>query len=320
LFHPLNFSTLDIPNFKNYKYFKKQEYLKQLNDIFMRILICGINGFIGSRLKQAMLEKGWDVIPLQRQDFDSDADILGIKLSAADAVINLAGSPIARRWNTDYKKELYNSRIITTRKLVKAMSVTTQKPKLFISTSAIGIYASEGRHTELICKKSTDFIGQLCKDWENEAIAASSFTRTVIFRLGIVLAKDGGAFPKMLLPFKLFLGGKIGKGRQGFSWIHIYDLIAAYLFAIEDSQINGIFNLTSPEPCKNIVFTRTLARILRRPAFITVPVLALKLFYGEGASAVVGGQTVIPEKLINEGFHFQFPRLKEALEYIIKRN
>jgi uncharacterized protein len=284
----------------------------------MRIVISGINGFIGSRLWIAMQEKGWEVIPLQRTDFNIEDRLLSIKLSGADVVIHLAGAPIVHRWNDKYKQELRNSRISTTKKLVEAMSVTDEKPKLFISTSAIGIYAAEGKHTELSYKPSGDFIGKLCRDWEIEANAASQFTRTVIFRLGIVLAKEGGAFPKMSLPFRLGFGGKIDNGKQGFSWIHINDLIAAYIFAIENSKINGVFNLVSPEPCDNAIFTRTLSECLHLPAFFTVPVFILKFIYGEGATVVAGGQKVFPERLIEAGFKYNFPSLESAFADILK--
>jgi len=285
----------------------------------MRIVISGINGLIGSRLRLAVIEKGWEVIPLQRQDFDLNVELLGKKISGADAVIHLAGAPIVHRWNAAYKKELRSSRINTTRKLVEAMRAARVKPGLFISTSAIGIYAADGSHTEINSRPATDFIGQLCRDWEAEANASGTFARTVIFRLGIVLAKDGGAFPKMLMPFKFGLGGNIGNGLQGFSWIHVNDLIAAYMFAIENSRIIGVYNLTSPEPCDNATFTRILAKVLNRPAFFSVPLFALRLIYGEGATAVTGGQKVIPERLINAGFHYSFPLLEGAIKDLLKR-
>jgi uncharacterized protein len=284
----------------------------------MRIVISGINGFIGSRLRSAMEGKGWEVIPLLRQDFESEITVLYSKLSGSDVVIHLAGAPIVHRWNEKYKQELRHSRISTTKKLVEAMSVTKEKPKLFISTSAIGIYAAEGKHSELNYKPAADFIGKLCQDWETEAKAASQFTRLVIFRLGIVLAKEGGAFPKMSLPFKLGFGGKIGNGKQGFSWIHVDDLITAYIFAIENNNTKGVFNLTSPEPCDNAAFTRTLSECLHLPAVFTVPVFILKLIYGEGATAVAGGQKVFPERLIETGFKYNFPSLKSALADILK--
>jgi len=282
----------------------------------MQIVITGANGFIGRNLKVAFQQKGWEVIPLPRADFDLGTGHLAQKISGADVVINLAGAPIVHRWSATYKEELRNSRIITTERLVDAMAVASQVPKLFISTSAIGIYAAEGRHTELVNKLAGDFIGKLCADWETEAEVAASFTRTVIFRLGIVLAKDGGALPKMALPFRLGVGGKIGSGMQGFSWIHLHDLISAYIFMIENSQYSGVFNLTSPESCDNLRFTQTIARILNRPAFFTVPVFALKLIYGEGAIAVSGGQIAIPERLLSTGFQYKFPVLEDALKDI----
>lgn len=279
----------------------------------MRIFISGANGFIGRNLKVVLQKRGWEVIPLERNDFELGTDYLAKKISGAEVVINLAGAPIVHRWSETYKQELRNSRINTTRRLVDAMAVTAQTPKLFISTSAIGIYSGEGTHTENDYNPANDFMGKLCQDWETEAKAAIPFIRTVIFRLGIVLAREGGALPKMLLPFKLGLGGKIGNGRQGFSWIHIQDLIAAYIFVIENNQLSGIFNLTSPEPCDNSTLTKTIAHILHCPAFFEVPVFVLKLIYGEGAGAVTGGQKALPQRLLSAGFQYKFPVLEGAL-------
>jgi uncharacterized protein len=284
----------------------------------MRIVISGINGFIGSRLRLTVERKDWEIIPLQRQDFSLEIEKLAQKINGSDVIIHLAGAPIVHRWNRAYKQELRDSRILTTRKLVEAISSANEKPGLFISTSAIGIYASKGRHTESNYEPANDFIAQLCRDWEAEANAASSLTRTIIFRFGIVLAKNGGAFPKMMMPFKLGFGGKIGNGKQGFSWVHIDDLISAYLFAIENKQLEGVYNLTSPEPCDNAAFTRVLSNLIHRPAIFTVPVFVLKLIYGEGSTAVAGGQTVLPERLMKEGFKFNFTTLESAIVNILK--
>ena len=285
----------------------------------MRIVICGANGFIGRKLRVAAQRRKWEIIPLGRADFEKGTGHLARKISGADVLVNLAGAPIVQRWTESYKQELRNSRIITTQRLVDALRMTVQIPKLFISTSAIGIYSLAGRHTELVYNPAGDFMGKLCQDWEAEAKAAEAYTRTVIFRLGIVLAAEGGALPKMLLPFKLGLGGRIGNGRQGFSWIHIRDLIAAYFFVIENSQLSGTFNLTSPEPIDNLTFTRTIARILHRPAWFAVPVFVLKIIYGEGSAAITGGPTVLPERLMKSGFQYSFPTLDGALKDILVR-
>jgi uncharacterized protein len=285
----------------------------------MRIAISGINGFIGSHLRLAMQQKGWDVIPLERKDFSLDPVLLGVIITGVDVILHLTGAPIVHHWNKAYKQELRNSRIGTTRKLVEAISCAKEKPGLFISTSAIGIYADEVKQTESRFKYADDFISKLCQDWESEANAASSITRTIIFRFGIVLARDGGAFPKMALPFRLGFGGKIGNGKQGFSWIHLDDLIAAFIFVIENKRINGVINLTSPEPADNASFTQTLSGLMRLPAIFSVPAFVIKLIYGEGSLAVLGGQKVFPERLITEGFRFKFPTLESALSDIIKK-
>lgn len=286
----------------------------------MQIVICGANGFIGRKLSVAIKRRKWEVIPLSRADFVKGTRHLARKISGADVLINLAGAPVVGRWSESYKQELRNSRIITTQRLVDALMVSEKIPELFISTSAIGIYAANGRHTELIFDLAGDFMGKLCQDWEAEAEVAVPLTRTIIFRLGIILAGDGGALPKMMMPFKLGLGGKIGSGRQGFSWIHIQDLIAAYFFVIENSQLSGTFNITSPEPVDNRSFTRLISRILHRPALFPVPVFVLKLIFGEGSTAISGGQTVLPERLMNIGFQFSFPTIDGALKDILGRD
>ena len=283
----------------------------------MRIVISGANGFIGRNLTIVMQKRGWEVIPLGRGDFEKGKAHLSQKITGSDVLINLAGVPIVHRWSESYKQELCDSRILTTQRLVEAMAASAEIPKLFISTSAIGIYAEAGRHTELVYVPAGDFIGKLCQDWEAEASVASAFTRTAIFRLGIVLAREGGALPKMMLPFKLGVGGKIGSGKQGFSWIHLQDLIAAYFFVIENDPLSGTYNLTSPEPCNNFIFTKTIARILHRPALFTVPAFVLKLIYGEGAAAVTGGQIALPERLLSAGFQYKFPALEGALKDIL---
>jgi len=281
------------------------------------IAISGSTGFVGSHLSKALKDEGNDIIPVTRKDFKLPANELAQKLKGVDALIHLAGAPIIKRWTEEHKKEIYHSRIDTTDKLVAAMKEMNSKPQVFISTSAIGIYEDGQEHTEQSEDLNDGFMGRVCIDWEASTRAVKPLTRVVIFRLGVVLGKGGGAMQPMLPLFKAGLGGKIGSGKQGFSWVHLEDVIAAYLFAVNNDKLEGVFNLTAPEAVDNATFTKALAKALNRPAVFPVPSFGLKLLYGEGAQALTSGSFVRPERLITNGFSFRFPELKGALEDIV---
>ncbi len=281
------------------------------------IAISGSTGFVGSHLSETLKKEGNDIIAITRKDFKMPANELAQKLNGVDALIHLAGAPIIKRWTEEYKKEIYHSRIDTTDKLVAAMKEMNSKPQVFISTSAIGIYEDDQEHTEQSENLNDGFMGRVCVDWEASARAAKPLTRVVIFRLGVVLGEGGGAMQPMLPLFKAGLGGKIGSGKQGFSWVHLDDVIAAYLFALRNNKLEGPFNLTAPEAVDNATFTKTLAKALRRPAIFPVPPFGLRILYGEGAQALTSGSFVRPERLITNGFSFRYPELKGALEDIV---
>jgi len=287
------------------------------NILYMKVLISGSTGLVGTQLMSALRQRNHEVTTIGRTDFEKDIKFLAEKVSHADIVIHLAGAPIVARWTESYKKTIVASRILTTRMISQAIEMAESKPGLFISTSAVGIYPGDKIYTESNTAHGTDFLSQVCIDWEAEALKSKAFTKVAIFRLGVVLSRDGGALPKMLLPFKTGLGGRIASGRQGFSWIHIQDLINAYLFVIEQN-IDGIFNLTSPEVTNNAGFTKALAKTLHRPALLPVPAFALRLIYGEGAVTLTSGQKAIPERLQKAGFMFQFPEIHEALRHLTK--
>jgi uncharacterized protein (TIGR01777 family) len=285
----------------------------------MIIAITGANGFIGTELAVFFRAKGDEVLSIPRINAGMPAVEIAGLIKGVDIIINLAGAPIIGRWTQKYKKILFDSRIITTRKLVEAIGFVDRKPQLLISASAVGIYASDGEHTESNFRKADDYLGQICSDWEQEAKKAVPFTRVAIVRFGIVLGKDGGALKRLIPLFKLGLGGKIASGRQAFPWIHINDVIQAVQFIIENQKLSGEFNLTSPNFIDNSTFTKVLAKVLGKPAFFSVPSFTLKIIYGEGAIAVTAGQHAPPKHLIDEGYHFSFPDLKEALEDIISK-
>lgn len=284
----------------------------------MNILIGGASGLVGRKLSASLNRAGHKVTGLSRADFSGPEAELLQKVSGSEVIINLSGAPIVARWTEAYKKEILHSRIMTTGRLVDIMLKSPVEPRLFISTSAVGIYPEGKIFTEENAAYGNDFLADVCKSWELEAMKASGEVKVAVFRLGVVLAKEGGALQKLLLPFRLGLGGPVAGGKQGFSWIHVDDLIRAYLFVIE-KNIAGVFNLTAPEITDNAGFTKELGKVVKRPALIPLPAFALKLVYGEGASALISGQKVLPYRLQQEGFVFRFPKLKEALEDIVNK-
>lgn len=282
------------------------------------IAISGSTGFVGSNLTASLKKEGHQIIPLTRADFRKDAQEMASEIKGAEVLIHLAGAPIIKRWSKSYKDEIYHSRVDTTHLLVEAMKKMREKPSLFISTSAIGVYEDGQEHTEESSAFSEDFMGIVCNDWEANARLAPPEVRTVIFRLGMVLGRDGGALKTMLPIFKAGLGGKIGSGKQGFSWIHLHDLINAYHFVMEKESLKGVVNLTAPQPVSNKEFTRQLAKTLNRPAIFPVPESGLKIVYGEGAQALTSGAFVRPKRLNQESFKFEYPTLPKALQDLLK--
>ncbi len=280
----------------------------------MVITVSGASGFIGKTLVRILQRKDWTVRIINRDSFSlPDQDFLSQNIEGADVVINLAGAPVAKKWTPDYMKEIIASRVTTTRKISDAINLAKRKPALFISTSAIGIYDSKETHTETSLSFGNTFLSKVCIEWEHEARLAEISTRVVIFRLGMVLGNDGGALDKMQRLFRIGLGGKLGSGEQAVSFIHINDLMNAFIFAIENENLRGIVNAVSPFPSYNAEFTDKLGKVFNQPTWIAVPAFILKKLYGEGAQVMLDGQKVIPEKLLNAGFKFSFPTIQNAL-------
>jgi uncharacterized protein (TIGR01777 family) len=282
----------------------------------MKIAVSGAGGFIGTHLVRVFESKKWEVIALHTADFALDDDALAKKLDRADIVIHLAGASINRRWTEAYKKELYDSRVGTAEKLVRAMEKMAESPKLFVCTSAVGIYASTGKHDEEHAVYADDFLGRLAQDWEAAAMQAKALgIRTIVFRYGIVLGHGGGILKEMLPPFRLGLGGTIGDGAQAFSWVHIDDLIRGYLFVIGHPGTEGVYNLMAPNPTTNAGLTKALGKVLHRPTFFSIPKFLIKLRFGsEAADALASGQYVTPKRLPEAGFEFRFQTVEAALE------
>ncbi|QOG11595.1 TIGR01777 family oxidoreductase [Arcobacter sp. FWKO B] len=284
----------------------------------MKIAITGVSGFVGTSLKNHFLNKGYLVVDIRRGDLSS-VEALKAKIDGCDVVINLAGASIIARWSDEYKKVLRSSRLDTTNLVVDAISISENKPKLLISTSAVGIFANSGTFDEENYIYSNDFLGKLCQEWESVALKAKSEdTRVAIFRFGIVLGRDGGALKQMLTPFKFGLGGTIGNGLQAFSYVHIDDLIRAYDFVIENSSLEGAFNLTAPEPTTNKGLTKALGKYLHRPTILPVPEFVLGLIFGEGARVLTDGQSVKPKRLLDSGFEFKYKNIEQAIENLVK--
>jgi uncharacterized protein (TIGR01777 family) len=282
-----------------------------------KIVISGASGFVGTHLGDFLSKQGYHIDRLTRLDLSLSDNDLSERLNGVFAIINLNGAPLLHRWTPAYKELLYTSRIKTTQKLVNAIRLTTEKPEVFISTSAVGIYKDKTHNTERASQYDTGYLAKICRDWEVSALTNHKIIRTVIFRLGIVLNAEGGALKTLLPIFKMGLGGPVSHGDQGFPWIHLDDLLKAYLFSLENPETNGIFNLTAPEILTNNQFTKTLAAVVKRPAIFPVTQFALKMRYGEGAVALLEGAFVEPFRLTESGFKFRYPNLQNALTQIV---
>ena len=299
------------------------------------VLVTGGTGFIGSRVCDALHQKGDSVYVLSRDParaeskLDSAKAVYGWnpeteKLPAAatsetNAVIHLAGETIAGRWNPEKKRKIRESRILSTRNLVASLNDADTKPDTLVCASAIGYYG--GSRNESLTEASptgTDFLAEVCAEWEAEAQKASQLgIRVVLVRIGLVLGLGGGLLQQVLPPFKIGIGGILGNGKQWMSWIHIDDVIGILLHALESDQIHGALNATAPTPVRNIEFTKTLGAVLRRPTLFPVPIFGLKLMMGEFADFIVLSQNVIPERTEASGYEFYYRTLESALNALL---
>jgi uncharacterized protein (TIGR01777 family) len=277
----------------------------------MNVAITGASGMIGKRLRQRVVEAGQMALPISRAAGDS---ALAEILASADAIVHLAGEPVAQRWTDVAKKRIHDSRVEGTRHLVNALSAQTQRPRVLVCASAVGYYGSRG--DQILTEASspgTDFLARVVVEWEEAAQLAESLgLRVIRLRLGMVLG-HGGALAKMLPPFRLGLGGRLGSGHQWMAWIHIDDVVNMILFALNYAAVRGVVNATAPHPVTNEEFTGRLALELHRPAILPVPVFALKLAFGEMSDMVLASQRVLPTVAKSAGFRFQYPDLQTAL-------
>ncbi|WP_147535508.1 TIGR01777 family oxidoreductase [Bacillus marasmi] len=299
----------------------------------MRIVIAGGSGFIGKKLTQYLYEKGHDVIVLSRKAETITGAISHIKwlvdeakpeklLKSVDVFINLAGVSInAGRWTEKHQKEIYESRMTATDELLRIIAALDEKPSVLINASAIGIFppSETNIYTENSKEVANDFLSRTVGDWENKAGTVAEYgTRPVFMRFGVVLGNEGGALPLMALPYKLFVGGPVGSGKQWVSWVHVEDVVRAIDFCIENQHIRGPVNVTAPNPVLMDDFGRSIAAVTHRPHWLPVPALVMKLVLGKKSALVLEGQKVIPNVLVNQGFRYQFPNLSCALMDLLK--
>jgi uncharacterized protein (TIGR01777 family) len=301
----------------------------------MNVTLTGATGLIGSKLVRVLRDRGDEVTVLSRSPEKAQA-ALGVTavawdpmagpapaeaLRGRDAVVHLAGEPVAQRWNDDVKRKILESRETGTRNLVAGLrAVSGEGAKTLVSSSAVGYY---GKHGDEVVPESSpagdDFLASVCVAWEREADAAADLgLRVVKIRTGVVLDKSGGALKTMLPPFKLGAGGPVAGGAQYLPWIHVDDLVALYLHALDDPSWSGPYNGAAPEPVTNKAFSKALGRALHRPAVAPVPAFAIKLLYGDMAEIVTEGQRAVPERPLEGGFTFRHADLDEALSDALK--
>jgi len=300
----------------------------------MRVVILGGTGLIGQEFTTALLNEGHQVWVLSRnpqtRQVPTGAAVVSwdghtsqgweglVELS--DAVVNLAGENLGEgRWSKTRKERIRSSRTDAGLAVVSAFQAASRKPKVLLQASAIGFYgASDDRGLNEESVAGNEFQSSICLDWEASTQAVENMgVRRVIIRTGLVLTAKGGVLPRLMLPFRLFLGGPLGSGQQWYSWIAMQDEIRAMMYLLKNEQSAGVYNLTSPEPLKMADFGKVLATVMHRPYWLPVPAFALRALLGEMSLLVLSGQKVVPQKLLREGFQFQFSSLKAALENIL---
>jgi len=299
----------------------------------MKILITGGSGFVGLNLTRFLLDKGHRVTAVGRSApphrfapehyrfVVADTTRTGPwqeELAAADAVVNLTGASIFKRWTKKYKKQIYDSRVMTTRNVVEALPTGTHVA--LCSASGAGFYGNRG--DDVLTEDETagsGFLAGVSIDWEKAALQASSKgARVTVMRFGVILGHNGGAMAKLIPAFKMFVGGPLGDGNQWFPWLHLDDLLSAILFVLEHPEINGPLNFCAPNPIRNRELAQALGEALSRPAFMPAPAFMIRLAMGEFSDVFLGSQRTVPEKLISHGFSFQFPEIKGAIEAVVK--
>jgi uncharacterized protein (TIGR01777 family) len=297
----------------------------------MKVTVTGATGMLGRDVVRALLSRGDEVTALSRDSGRAEAalgDVHALEwkspkaepppaeaLTGQDGVVHLLGEPVAQRWSEDAKREIRESRVLSTHNLVAAMADADPRPGVLVSQSASGWYGAQGdERLDESAPAADDFLARVVVDWESEARNAEDLgVRVVVTRTGVVLSQSGGALEKMLPPFKLGVGGPVAGGRQYVPWIHAEDVVGGMLFCLDNPGASGPVNLTAPEPVTNAELSKALGRVLKRPAFAPVPGLAVKALYGEMSSIVTTGARVVPGRLTELGYEFRQPDLEQAL-------
>lgn len=300
--------------------------------VVMKIVIAGGTGFVGKALIKLLQDYGHNLFVLTRHQSKIDNGVHYVQwlqphqpsvelFEGVDVFVNLAGVSLNNgRWTKRQKKAIYWSRMTTTLEIIRIMEILTKKPKVFVNASAVGIYptSTEAIYDEDFTAYATDFLGTTVHDWERHAKRAERFgIRVALARFGVILGRDNGALPPMLLPYKMHVGGTIGSGEQWLSWVHIDDVARAIYFAIMNESIHGPFNVTAPNAMRMKDFGQTLAKVMGRRHWMPVPGFAIRLALGEQSKLVLEGQHVIPTVLEKHHFTFQYPDLTQALEDIL---
>jgi uncharacterized protein (TIGR01777 family) len=298
----------------------------------MKVAVFGGSGFIGGHLIRELVEQGEEVVNVSRaQISDSRNQIRNVtwqelednpkQLEGFDAFVNLAGESINQRWTKAAKERIIQSRLDATGRIAKLVDNMTNKPEVLVSGSGIGIYgySENGSFDENSRPKLADFLGRTVDQWEKAANRIQG-VRIVIVRTGLVLGKEGGAFPLMMLPYRMFAGGNIGNGRQVHSWIHIKDMVGMIKYSILHKEVNGPINCTAPNPARNEDFGRIIGKVLGRPHWIPAPAFMFRWLMGETSEVVLKGQRVLPKKMLEYGYIFSYATLERALKHLLKKS
>ncbi len=301
----------------------------------MRVIVTGGSGLIGRALVDSLARDGHEVIVLSRnpdavknlpkgacaEKWDGKtAQDWGRFVDGADAIVNLAGATISEKWSETRKQEIRASRVNAGKAMVEAVKAAERKPRVVVQSSAVGYYGPRG--AEEITEDSragSDFLASVCKDWEASTAELDNMgVRRVIIRTGVVLDKNGGALPKMVMPVKMFVGGPLGSGKQYFPWIHLQDEVAAIRWLIDNPNAHGVYNLSAPQPLTNKDFTHAIGKVLGRPTLMPVPAFVMQTLFGEMATLLLDGQREMPMRLVKEGFKFKFTNAEAALRDVLK--
>nr|MBD3621227.1 TIGR01777 family protein [Sunxiuqinia sp.] len=284
----------------------------------MKVMITGASGFLGQNIIENLQKQTIEIIGIERKLLYGDPQRLADKLNGADVVINLAGAPIIKRWTSKNKAIIYNSRVLTTKNITKAINSLPKEmqPKTFVSASAVGIYREGLAHDETSSRFANHFAARVTDDWEDALVDLPDTIRQVIFRIGVVLGKDSQFIQRVLPIFKMGLGGRIGNGKQPFPFIHVHDLVQAFVEAVTDERYLGIYNLVAPQQIDNKTFTQILAKKMNRPAVLPVPAIALKLAFGKASTLILKNPVVLPKRLQMQNFPYRHPTLESCLDQI----